>query len=877
MLWFVTAPLFLFVSLHLRFVKSVSTYLSCFVSRSETNIAQIAVLPKLNLPEVRQVVSRMRVLPMKEMVEILRSRMEELERLWRENASHTELRLHLQEILTLYRQLDGLQLEFEEELEAEDPLDRKADLDRAKEPFPELAGANGVVHGCQGTDGFGVRARGAVAQGAFRPPSGGSQRAHPPASNAPEALVDQPTEEIFRNKHSRLWKTLCVSWNPQEDELTFRPSELVASRNQETKRDLLRTAASVFDPLGGLTPFTVQAKRMFQSLWQTGMLWDDNFPAEIELQWRVWKLELNDLHCIAMPRAYFPFSLAEASRFELHGFGDASEAAYAAVVYLRAAKSRVASLKKLSIPRLELMAALLCARLVCYMRKELALDVEACHCWSDSKVALGGNGDANRWKPFVANRVREIHALTPSQWWRYCPNEDNPVDLASRGCSVKNLFTSLKGPTWLRGPPETWPQAEWEERIEGLEVLKKKCRATAALVTVSPPQDAATVINPGGYSSFESFERLIRVAAWCRRFWHNTTLPASSRRTGTGLTTDELKEAERIWIRQEQIHAFGSQDSTDKSMTKMLCGLSTFLDEFGVLRMMVNLLIRREHNRQLHAGVAQTLAVLRERFWILRGRSAVERVIRTCGICRLVAARPLQQRMGDLPAIRVNPAGPFSSVGIDFVGPLLIRGESSKYRNTLKRRAGEETKLVPQIYNEECSSASTSLETADRPYPCGADIVPGRSDTGLLLHFYQAVQRKVADLGLLKKIPSRSGNEEKDPNANGNSIFPLSEVPAAVDLLGRNVTGSVAALFDYFRREWMTPNKLPLWNESTETLIQQVTSGRVTANDLRVKNNKYEKVKLRITALTAEYDGGTRTMEQFRKAIANDVSEPVNF
>ncbi|KRY45648.1 hypothetical protein T03_16907, partial [Trichinella britovi] len=486
------------------------------------------------------------------------------------------------------------------------------------------------------------------------------------ASNAPEALVDRPTEEIFRDRYSCLWKTLGVSWNPQKDEPTFRPPELAASQNQETKRDLLRTAASVFDPLGGLTPFTVRAKQMFQSLWQTGMAWDDNLPAEVELQWRVWKLELNELHCIAMPRAYFPFSPTEASRLELHGFGDASEAAYAAVVYLRAvktpddvrvsfvtAKSRVAPLKKLSTPRLELMAALLCARLVCYVRKELALNVEACHCWSDSKVALGWiNGDANQWKPFVANRVREIQALTPSLWWRYIPTEDNPADLASRGS------------------PETWPEAEREERIERLEVLEKERRATAVLVTVSPPQDAANVINPG--------------------------------RTGIGLTSDELKEAERIWIRQEQIHAFGSKESLDKAMTKMLCGLNPFLDEFGVLRvggrlgraqleeetkfpallprkgMIVDLLIRREHNRQLHAGVAQTLAALRERFWILRGRSAVKRVLRTCGICRRVAARPFQQRMGDLPAIRVNPARPFSNVGIDFVGPLLVRSESSK-------------------------------------------------------------------------------------------------------------------------------------------------------------------------------------------------------
>ncbi|KRY80861.1 hypothetical protein T4D_1618, partial [Trichinella pseudospiralis] len=261
------------------------------------------------------------------------------------------------------------------------------------------------------------------------------------ASNAPEALVDRPTEEIFRDRYSCLWKTLGVSWNPQEDELTFRPPELAASQNQETKRDLLRTAASVFDPLGGLTPFTVRAKQMFQSLWQTGMAWDDNLPAEVELQWRVWKLELNELHCIAMPRAYFPFSPTE-------------------------------------------------------------------------------------------------------------------------GVSSMGLVTPLK----RRG-------------------------------------------------------RLSRA---------------------------QLEEETKF---------------------------PTLLPRKG---MIVDLLIRREHNRQLHAGVAQTLAALRERFWILRGRSAVKRVLRTCGICRRVAARPFQQRMGDLPAIRVNPARPFSNVGIDFVGPLLVRSESSK-------------------------------------------------------------------------------------------------------------------------------------------------------------------------------------------------------
>ncbi|KRX69188.1 hypothetical protein T06_16648, partial [Trichinella sp. T6] len=178
--------------------------------------------------------------------------------------------------------------------------------------------------------------------------------------------------------------------------------------------------------------------------------------------------------------------------------------------------------------------------------------------------------------------------------------------------------------------------------------------------------------------------------------------------------------------------------------------------------------------------------------------------------------------------------------------------------------------------------------------------------------------RKVAELGLRTRYLHETETKKKIKMLMATAFLPLPEVPAAVDLLGRNVTGLIAALFDYFRREWMTPNRLPLWNVynvqtrtnnhlegwhlkmnrqagkhhlsfyellqllideqgSTETLIQQVTSGRVTANDLRIKNNKYEEVQLRITALTAEYDGGTRTMEQFLKAVAYDVPEPINF
>ncbi|KRZ55125.1 hypothetical protein T02_13521 [Trichinella nativa] len=150
------------------------------------------------------------------------------------------------------------------------------------------------------------------------------------------------------------------------------------------------------------------------------------------------------------------------------------------------------------------------------------------------------------------------------------------------------------------------------------------------------------------------------------------------------------------------------------------------------------------------------------------------------------------------------------------------------------------------------------------------------------------------------------------------AFLPPHHIPAAVLLLGRGATCSIAALFNYFRVEWMPPDRLPMWNVynvnihksndlegwhfkmnrlagkrhlgfyellqllideqgSTETLIQQVTSGRVTARDLQIKNKKYEELQQRITALTAEYNGGTRTLEQFLRAVAYLVPEGENY
>ncbi|KRY40810.1 Pao retrotransposon peptidase family protein [Trichinella spiralis] len=200
-------------------------------------------------------------------------------------------------------------------------------------------------------------------------------------------------------------------------------------------------------------------KVLFQSLWTAGVDWDTPLPPGVERRWRDWMEQLEMLPKIKISRAWIPYPVNRVRRIELHIFGDVSQTAYAACAYIRVesmdhqmsanlviSKSRVAPLKQISLPRLELMATLLCARLKRYLEKELTLPMQETICWSDSRVALAWiKGSPTRWKPLVANRVQEIQESASPQCWRYCPSKENPADISSR---VKELSDAEA--RWLR-------------------------------------------------------------------------------------------------------------------------------------------------------------------------------------------------------------------------------------------------------------------------------------------------------------------------------------------------------------------------------------------------------------------------------------------
>ncbi|XP_066959101.1 uncharacterized protein [Macrobrachium rosenbergii] len=236
-----------------------------------------------------------------------------------------------------------------------------------------------------------------------------------------------------------------------------------------TKRSILSLTARCFDLLGLISPFVMFAKVLFQDVWRIGLNWDDVLPEELHCKFQRWLRGFEKLGSWKVQQCCFEdLSWKDLTGLELHSFGDASEKGYGACVYLRVtlqdgsfkaslvmSRGKVALIKKVSLPRSELLGAMLSARLLVFVKSALRFkeDVTS-YCWTDFIVALFWiKGDSGRWKPFVANRVMEIQSLTSPDCWYHCPGKDNPADLNSRGVFPEHLVASdlwLVGPPWLR-------------------------------------------------------------------------------------------------------------------------------------------------------------------------------------------------------------------------------------------------------------------------------------------------------------------------------------------------------------------------------------------------------------------------------------------
>jgi len=269
-------------------------------------------------------------------------------------------------------------------------------------------------------------------------------------------------------------KALGLQWKIKEDVFTF---EVNLKEKPYTRRGLLSTVSSIYDPLGLISPFILNGRKIIQQLCKHNIYWDEAISDFFKDEFLTWKTQLVQLQNIALKRCYKPHGFGEVVDCSLHHFSNASEDGFGQASYIRMinksgdihcslvmAKSRVAPAKFLSIPRLELMAAVLSVQISQLVRKELKLSKYSKFeevFWTDSQVVLGYiNNNARRFKVFVANRVQIIKENSSAEQWNYVASKDNPADLASRGVNVKQ---SDKVKMWFEGPRFLWLQkVSWE-------------------------------------------------------------------------------------------------------------------------------------------------------------------------------------------------------------------------------------------------------------------------------------------------------------------------------------------------------------------------------------------------------------------------------
>lgn len=569
----------------------------------------------------------------------------------------------------------------------------------------------------------------------------------------------------FKSTETR--KTLGLKWNPVSDSFTYQNQITEKSDKHLTKRELLSEISRLFDPLGWLSPLSIRAKLLFQGTWSQSMDWDDKVSCEIQDQWNQLRGDLINIEKFDIPR-----HLGDTQQTcYLHGFCDASINAYAAALYivttndkgertsrLIAAKTKLAPLaKKVSLPRLELLGALLLSELTkktlqCFSGSNIKL-----HAWSDSMIVLGWlHGDNERWKQFVANRSKQISEIIPPACWRHVKSEDNPADCATRGLTTTQLAEHKlwwTGPEWM--PTYKTDESKISYQSPNIETKKPSVYATLQ-------RNNITIVNEL-LSQYNSITRVTKVLGWVLRFIKCARDKHRALHSyDKVLTSCEMNNARTILIKEVQGQDFAEdleyiKEHGHVGPKSKIISLNPFVDDTGLLRVggrlhnadisksakhpiilschgrLTDLVIHQAHMLTLHGGPRLTLSYIRDQFWIISGIRTVKRQLRQCVRCRRFSIDKNQHIMADLPQPRVTPSRPFTHTGVDFTGFVELKINKGRGIKTCKGYIAVFVCLSTKaIHLELVSDLSTPTFLAAFRRFCARRGVPGHmySDNG---------------------------------------------------------------------------------------------------------------------------------------------------
>ena len=521
-------------------------------------------------------------------------------------------------------------------------------------------------------------------------------------------------------------RTLGLEWNIESDTFRFK---INSKERPATRRGILSIISSIFDPLGFVAPFVLPAKRLLQASCKD-LEWDKEISGENLINWNQWLVQMPMLENFQMRRCIKVPEFGTCITQEIHHFSDASETGYGTVSYLRTvhqngkiktaflfAKSRLAPLKRITIPRLELTAAALAVKIDTMLKNELEICIHKSMFWTDSTSVLRYiNNKDKRFHTFVANRITVIHEGSDPEQWRYVPTKSNPADDASRGMTANELLRSerwISGPEFLLQTRDKWPKCNVsiagipEDDVE----VKRLAQSNSVNVKVN---DMTSMI----FSHFSNWFRLKRAVAWILRYksWLLEKVKRSQMllksKISRRIDVEEIKEAEDAIIKCVQKECFvqelqclqSSEGVVKKSSSLrrldpvikngLICvggRLKHAPYEYEHMKHpailpkrhhVSNLVIQHFHELSGHSGQEYVLSIIREYFWIIQARVPVKKVCRSCFSCKRRSQAPCKQKMADLPVNRVTPdKPPFTFIGVDYFGPFLVkRGRATEKR-----------------------------------------------------------------------------------------------------------------------------------------------------------------------------------------------------
>ena len=339
---------------------------------------------------------------------------------------------------------------------------------------------------------------------------------------------------------------------------------------------------------------------LFQSLCSSKLEWDGQLEGEAARQWNRLPRDIKSLSKIRVQRCLFNKDYQVVSK-QLHGFCDASEKAFAAVVYIRieyehmlpdiqlvASKTRVAPVKKQSIPQLKLLSATILARLMATIDTGLNVPQIKQHYWTDSYTTLSWIHNNQWWKQYVQHRVDEIHKLPDQDKWKFCPGADNPGDLPSRGCGGKELVESnhwWHGLSFLSKQEEFWPHiiTSFKSEEANQEKIKQPLTVIHSLASLEDSkylsQDLEEVID---IKRFSSKAKLLKITAIVFKFIK--LLKKSNDVTKvSNIVPGEVAEAERVWIKFIQAKYITGDAILRERYSNVLKQLNVRLDQEGII------------------------------------------------------------------------------------------------------------------------------------------------------------------------------------------------------------------------------------------------------------------------------------------------------